>query len=247
MTKDRERRFKIDVFTPESLPMERLAEYMLLFARLLGEKERVHFVNVERGSAVLRARVEAAADVKVANRLSDAARGQGDPVALRAIQQLDDMLANDNAVGQILDDAGAEVIAFQGRTRPKPLEFGPFREDGVLEGVIIKVGGVGERAPVWLHDNSQVHKHCRARRSLARDLGKHIYSSVVRVTGSGDWMRLSTGGWLMRSFDIKDFDVLDDAPLVDVIKRLHGVSGAKWGDDPLAELADMRGEVEPRT
>ena len=57
MSNDKERRFKNDVFTPETLPMERLAEYMLQFAKLLGEPERVHFVDVEAGSAVLRARV----------------------------------------------------------------------------------------------------------------------------------------------------------------------------------------------
>ena len=45
---------------------------------------------------------------------------------------------------------------------------------------------------------------------------------------------------LMRSFEIKDFEVLDDAPLTDVIKRFHGVQGAEWGDDPIAELAQFR-------
>jgi hypothetical protein len=244
MSNDTKRRFKIDVYTPETLPMERLAEYMLQFAKLLGEPDRVHFVDVERGSAVLLARIEEVAAPKVERRLADASRGQGDPAALKAFQALDDMLANDNAVGQVLDESGAEVIAFQGRNRPKPLEYGPFREDGVLEGVIIKVGGVGERPPVWLQDNQQVHRHCSTRRSLARDLGKQLYGSLVRVSGTGNWMRLASGGWLMRSFDIKDFEVLDDAPLADVIKRLHGVEGADWGEDPLADLAQLRsGEV----
>lgn len=240
MSKDIQRRFKIDVYTPETLPMGRLAEYMLQFANLLGEPDRVHFVDVERGSAVLLARIEEVAAPKVQRRLADASRGQGDPAALKAFQALDDMLANDNAVGQVLDECGAEVIVFQGRNRPKPLEYGPFREDGVLEGVIIKVGGVGERLPVWLQDNQQVHKHCSTRRSLARDLGKHLYGSLVRVSGSGNWMRLASGGWLMRSFDIKGFEILDDAPLADVIKRLHGVEGADWGEDPLADLAQLR-------
>ena len=241
MTKDTQRRFKIDVFTPDTLPMARLAEYMTQFAKLLGEPDRVHFVDVERGSAVLRARIDEVAVPKVTRRLSEAAQGQGDPVALKALRDLDDMLANDNAVGQLLDEVGAEVIAFAGRNRPKPLEYGPFREDGVLEGVIIKVGGVGELSPVWLQDNQQVHKHCSARRSLAQDLGKNLYGSLVRVSGTGSWMRLATGAWLMKSFVIKDFEILDDAPLADVIKRLQGVEGADWGEDPLAELEQLRG------
>lgn len=240
MTKDIQRRFKIDVFTPDTLPMARLAEYMAQFAKLLGEPDRVHFVEVEHGSAVLRARIEEVAVPKVTRRLSDAAQGQGDAVALKALKDLDDMLANDNAVGQLLDDAGAEVIAFPGRNRPKPLEYGPFREDSVLEGVVIKIGGKGESVPIWLQDNERIHR-CGARRPLARRLARHYDGGLLRVSGTGNWMRLDTGAWQMRSFEIKDFEILDDAPLADVIKRLQGVEGADWGEDPLADLEQLRG------
>jgi hypothetical protein len=240
MTMGRERRFKIDVYTPETLPMERLAEYMLQFARLLGEPERVHFIDVKSGSAVLRAHVEDVALPKVDRRVSDASRGQGDVVALKALQSLDDMLAEDNAVGQLLDEGGAEIIAFPGRNRLKPLEYGPFREDGVLEGNVIKVGGRGTSVPIWLQDGGTVYKNCTARRPLARKLAKHYDAGLLRVSGSGSWMRLATGAWLMRSFEIKDFQVLDDAPLTDVIKRLHDVEGADWGEDPLTDLARLR-------
>ena len=41
-----EYRLKIDVFTPETLPMQRLSLYMAELAKLLGEPERVHFVEV---------------------------------------------------------------------------------------------------------------------------------------------------------------------------------------------------------
>jgi hypothetical protein len=239
MDKDKQHRFKIDVFTPETLPMERLAEYMLCFAKLLGETEHVHFVEVERGSAILLARTERIAVPKVMSRLAEAARGQGDPAALKALQELDNMLANDNAVGQLFDDDGAEIIAFQGRDRPKPLEHGPFREDGVLEGVVIKIGGKGETVPIWLQDNERIQR-CGARRSLARQLARHYDGGLLRVSGSGSWIRLAAGAWIMRSFEIKSFVLLDDAPLADVIKRLQNVAGADWGDDPETELMKLR-------
>jgi hypothetical protein len=239
MTKHTQRRFKIDVFTPETLPMARLADYMAHFAKLLGEPDRVHFVEVEHGSAVLRARIEEVAVPRVTLRLSDASQGVGDPIALKALRDLDDMLANDNAVGQLLDEDGAEVIAFAGRNRPKPLEYGPFREDGVLEGVVIKIGGRGEAVPIWLQDNESIHR-CAARRPLARRLAKYYDGGLLRVSGSGNWMRLETGAWQMRSFEVKDFEILDNAPLADVIKRLHGVEGADWGEDPIAELDQLR-------
>ena len=53
-------------------------------------------------------------------------------------------------------------------------------------------------------------------------------------------MRLATGAWLMRSFEIKDFELLDDSSLANVIMRLHSVEGAEWGDDPLGDLARLR-------
>jgi hypothetical protein len=240
MGKGKERRFKIDVFTPETLPMERLAEYMLQFAKLLGEPERVHFVEVEAGSAVLRARVEDMAVPKVEQRLAEASRGQGDPIAVQALRDLDVMLAGDNAVGQLLDDTGAEIIAFPGRNRPKPIEYGPFREEGVLEGIVIKIGGEGPSVPVWLRDKEAVFKKCSARRPLARKLAKYYEAGLLRVSGTGSWMRLATGSWLMRSFEIKAFEVLDDAPLADIIKRLHSVEGAEWGDNPVGDLARLR-------
>lgn len=236
----KERKFKIDVFTPETLPMARLAEYMLEFATVLGEPEHVHFVEVGRGSAVLRARIEEVAVAKVAQRIADASRGQGDPAVLKAVQALDNMLANDNAVGQLLDESDVEIIAFQGRNRPKPLEYGPFREDGVLEGVVIKVGGRGATVPVWLQDRETVYKRCRAPRLLARKLAKHYDGGLLRVTGTGHWLRLATGAWLMQSFEITKFELLDDAPLCDVIRRLQAIEGAEWGDDPIADLTRLR-------
>jgi hypothetical protein len=239
MGKGKQHRFKIDVYTPETLPMERLAEYMLRFAKVLGEPERVHFVDVEDGSATLLARTEEVAVPKVEQRLADAVRGQGDPVALKALQELDDMLANDNAIGQLLDEGGAEIMAFQGRNRPRPLEYGPFREDAVLEGVVIKIGGTGETVPTWLRDSERIHR-CGVRRPLARRLAKHYDGGLLRVSGTGSWVRLATGAWLMRFFEIKSFELLDDAPLADVIKRLQGVEGADWGDDPATDLMRLR-------
>jgi len=38
--------FVIDAYSPETLPMSRLAEYMAQLATLLGEKDHVHFVEL---------------------------------------------------------------------------------------------------------------------------------------------------------------------------------------------------------
>ena len=40
----------IDAFTPETIPMARLADYMASFAELLGQREHVHFGELKPGS-----------------------------------------------------------------------------------------------------------------------------------------------------------------------------------------------------
>ena len=53
MREQHEYRFTIDAYSPETLPMSRLAEYMAEVARLLGKVDQVHFVRLEPGSTVL--------------------------------------------------------------------------------------------------------------------------------------------------------------------------------------------------
>jgi len=233
-------RLKIDIFTPQTLPMQRLASYMAEFAKLLGEPERVHFLDIEKGSAVLVASIEEPALPKVDARINDLRKGIGDPEARKAEKRLDDLLAEDGAVGQLLDHHGAQIIEFPGRTRPKPLRYGPFREDGVLEGVIIRVGGKDESVPVWLRDGAVIHK-CTAAVEIARQLAPYVLSdTLIRVRGSGKWMREQDGCWAMERFDIQGVDILDDALLPDVIKKLQSIEGAAWGDDPIGDLLRLR-------
>jgi hypothetical protein len=220
--------------------MKRLAEYMAEFARLLGEPERVHFVEVAEGSAVLVSRIDPQAETIVARRLLEVRKGEGDPEALKAERRIDAMLATDNAVGQLFDESGTEIIPFPGRLRPKPLRYGPFREDGVLEGVLIRVGGKDETVPVWLRDVTIIHK-CNAKEDLARRISVHYPTGdFLRVWGSGRWMREEDGAWSMERFDIREFEALDETSLPDVIKKLHAVRRAEWGDDPIRDLQRLR-------
>ena len=69
MGSEKEFRFKINAYTPKTIPMLRLAQYMADIASLLGEPTMVHFVKLEEGSTVLVQRVDAEADRHRASRL----------------------------------------------------------------------------------------------------------------------------------------------------------------------------------
>lgn len=242
MSDAHEYRFVIGAYSPDTLPMSRLAEYMADLARLFGRAERVHFVRLEPGSTVLVQRIEPEAAPEVSNRIRALAHGEAAGDAVRAYKALNRRLAGDDAVGSLRDGGGAEIIRFPGR-EPRPLlTFGPFNQDGVLDGVLIRVGGRDDTVPVHLRDGDAIHM-CTATRDMARRLAVHLYGRTLRVRGNGRWGRDSDGVWSMKRFNITDFNELDEAPLGEVVRQLRNVDGSGWKDidDPLMELQQLRG------
>jgi hypothetical protein len=238
MSDRHEYRLKIDVFDLDSMPMSRLAEYMAELARLLGEQERVHFSHMESGSAVLVSSIEDHAIPKVADRLHKLRDGLGPNDAMQAYKALDGLLAKDNAVATLTGEGGAEIIAFPGRTRPKPVRYGPFREEGSLDGTVIRLGGRGDTIPVLLRDAGGAEYPCQTTLELSKKLALHYRGATVRIFGSGKWVREESGSWTLQQFDITNFEIIDDAPLTDVVAKLRAVEGAEWGKD--ASLSDTR-------
>ncbi|MBW0150468.1 hypothetical protein [Phenylobacterium sp.] len=215
--------FRIDVFTPDTLPMARLAEYMAALADLMGHKETTHFARIEEGSARLVSRVEQQDAPKVQQRLErvlDAAPPHGTG---KAFKVLDDMLAEDNAVGEIIGPTGALIIPFPGRTRPKALTFPAFRQHGSIDGQIVSIGGRDKTAHVTLQDGRVTFTNIDLDRETARELAPHLYGSKVRLFGSGRWERHPEGTWKLLAFSVDHYEILDDAPLSAVLTDIRSI------------------------
>lgn len=218
--------FSIDVFTPASLPMGRLAEYLAALAKMFGHPDHTHFVGVEAGSARLRAAVDPVDAPKVEARLNSVRIGEGPKEALAAKQVLEVLLANDNAVGT-LTEVGTDrvVVPFIGRDRPKPLAFPPFREDAAIDGQLVAIGGRDSTAHATLQDGDVFHVGVTMRRELARDLAKLLYGPAVRMHGNGRFERQGDGVWKMTDFRVDRYEVLDDRPLHEVLNTVRAVPG----------------------
>lgn len=239
----REYSFRIaDSYTPETLPMGRLAEYLDAFARLLGESSGVHLDTVRAGSAVLVAKIDEPAQPKVGDRLERIKRGDGAKDAVKAFDDLDELLRMDNATGQLMDADSAVIIPFPGRDRAAPLSFGPFKQDGSLEGQVIRVGGTDDTVPVHLRDGEIIHSGLFTVPEIARRIIQHYLGPTLRVHGTGTWFRDADGKWELRSFKITDFEVLDEAPLGEVVGNVRAVEGSKWNEvpDPVKQLLEER-------
>lgn len=237
---DAEYTFKIDIFTPDTLPMARLAEYLTALAALVGHQDSTHFVAIEEGSAKLVHKVDASDAPKVERRLADVSRGVGARDALRAFHKLDELLSNDNAVGELLQ-GDAIVIPFPGRTKPKPLTFPAFRQAGSIDGEVVRVGGQDASAHVILKDGNTVFSGCTLSRDLARDLAKYLYHGKVRLFGDGRWERHPDGSWKLLDFRVDRFEALDDAPLSEVFRDLRGIATDAEDANAFDEMLKLRG------
>src|SRR3954465_5968026 len=89
MTEDRKFRFYIDAYSPQDIPMAKLAQYMADFAELLGKDHAVHFLTLEEGSTTIVSRVEREDAPKVTGRLMEIRNGSAAKETLRLVAEID--------------------------------------------------------------------------------------------------------------------------------------------------------------
>ena len=245
MATKRERyRFKIDAFSPVTIPMARLAEYMADLAAMLGNKEKVHFVELEESSTVVVHEVEWEAAPKVRERVRAVQTADAPDEAMKAFHQIDARLEQDNAAGLLIEPEGTKVIEFPGRKKPQRIMYGLFNQDGVLDGELIRIGGEEEMVPVHLREQPGSKPHiCQANHEVARKLSPYLFGPPLRVKGNGRWFRDRDDNWEMKRFTITEFEVLRDDDLRTAVERLRSIdSSLKKMEDPLAELEKLRQE-----
>ena len=236
----------IDAFTPETIPMARLAEYMQAFAAMLGHESAVHFGRLDGGSTKLVTRVDHEHVPKVGATLDALARGKGTAEGAKAQEMIDCLLADDNATGFVYedDDPGTKIIAFPGATRQRPARYGPFKQEGTLDGELISVGGTDVTSHIRLRNGGITYSNIDTDRDTARRLGKHLFDPI-RVFGTGSWLREENGAWTLRRFKIRSFETLKTDDLRNVIAELRAVKGNEWAeqDSPLVVLRGLRDEA----
>lgn len=220
---DYEYTFRIDAFTPETIPMARLAEYLAVLANLVGHNQSTHFDRLEAGSARLVYKIDAVDAPKVEQRLARTGEPDAPKDLSKAFDALDNMLANDNAVGELRNPNGAVIIPFPGRDRPKVLSFPAFRQDGSIDGQVVSIGGKDATAHIILQDRAVTYSNIKLTREMARQLRGYLYEQKVRLIGSGRWERSPDGSWKLLDFTVASFHVLDDASLSNVLDTLREI------------------------
>ncbi|MCA1437002.1 hypothetical protein I6F33_29060 [Bradyrhizobium sp. BRP20] len=231
-------KFKIDAYTPATIPMARLAQYMNELAILLGERDAVHFRGLTKGSTILNARVDREAAPKVHDRMVAVRSGDASAEALRAFNALNTLLRADNAVGVLRDAAprGAVVIRFPGRDLTE--EKFTVRQQGSIDGFVTGVRGKDATIHVTLQSEGRQISGCETTRAVAKQLGAKLFEPV-RLFGKGRWVRDADGEWTLEHFRIESFEPLQDSPLTEALASLRDIP-TEWGDDAYGELIKGR-------
>jgi hypothetical protein len=229
----------IDAFTPDTLPMSRLAEYLKPFAVILGSEATVHFEGVFEGSAACRAFVESQDAPKVRERVQGIPSRTAPPAAMKAYSDIDDLLAKDNAIGHVTID-GHNLLEFPGRRRAKQEVIGPVRRSTSIEGQVYSIGGRDETINVRLR-NGETELRCEVSIALARKLGSYLLDGTVRLFGHGLWNRID-GEWQMKTFTADGFVPLGDSPLQATISSIRNNFDGVAPDLAASTLSELRRE-----
>lgn len=215
--------------------------YLDNLATILGETKSVHLVSVEGGSTVPVLSVDWEALPKVRKRANDVRNNEGPAEARKARRAIEADLAADNAsYGDLIDHQDTRVLRFPGVSRVAEPEYGPFSQEGTLDGIPIVVGGENDPVPVHLQDRGRIH-NCLAYRDIAKGIGLHLFTTSLRVFGLGRWFRDREGVWKMRKFVIQTYTELKAESLGDATRRLQSVD-AEWKktSDPISQMVALR-------
>lgn len=227
--------FWIDAYTPATIPMARLAEYMQELATLLGETASVQFVRLKRGSTGIVHKIKSEAVPKVKERAAAVRRGDAPRDAQRAYDKMNKMLRDDNGTGK-LEEASAVIIPFPG-VKSGEEKYAAIREHGSIDGEIIRVGGPHKWVPVLIANEGETFSGCWADRVLAKQLGQRLFEPV-RLFGTGKWNRSAEGKWMLDEFVIERFEPLSGEPLTEVLTRIRAINAFR--DTTFDELEMLR-------
>lgn len=239
MAETGEFRFEIEDLTPMTLSMKRLHDYLPHLVELFGSQDDVHLLRIDEGSAVPCIYPKNRAITRVQQRLLSIKTGHGSGRAYRAVDSLNELLAEDNT-SAILKSPSGVVIEFPGNKASQDPIIGPVSESCELQGELFQVGGRDETISVYIRSENEIFI-CTATRDQARDISQYLFRSV-RVSGEGKWLRRENGRWKLVSFVMSSFKHLDNPGLRNTfaaLRQLGRALGVKAGGLPSDDDEDL--------
>ena len=204
--------FVIPGHTPETMPLNRLLEYLQQMTAVLGDPDKLHLIEVREGSCEPVLHTDVATALTVRDRAARVARGDGTKRQIDGLNNIRRMLRRDGVRRRPALLRSQQVIYLQIEAAPDETELTGIRQSGAVDGALIKIGGAGENALIQLQDiDGKIISGFTAKRSVAKDLAQHLWDPV-RLFGVGQWGRNDEGSWVLEKMQVQSFEVLEDDP-----------------------------------
>lgn len=232
---------RIKGFTPDTLPLSRLGEYVSALAELMGDDVSVHFHSVTKGSAQLKVKIEDNDVPLVVARVRQAPNADEGSPARRGYERIQSLLSSDKTSAEFRPQKGAVILKFPGAPKTQ-IRLPVVKEYGELNGRIIKMGGRDETVPVAIRTPDDEVINCTATVEMALRLKPFLLVPIdVILCGMGRWKKADTGTWEPIEFKINDFSVMDFSGFTPGLENVRA-SGSGWDgvQDVAAELNRIR-------
>ncbi len=218
-----------DNLSPATFPMERLTEYMAIFAKLIGADNQPVFKEVSKGSACVDITVPALWETRTEQSLLRAAN---DPSYRnhKYINQLEEHLLKDGYKSAELLNARKQLI-FLVTPQAAKITHSVWQE-GEIDGEIIGIQrGIDDTMHIKIRDGTGLVSNVVCKDlALALEIAQqHLCRGTVRLLVDGKWNR-TTKGWKAdtKQCEVTGYESLHDAPLTQIMSELRQIPGNGW-------------------
>lgn len=229
---------------PDSIPMERLADYLRAFSDLIGVENKPVFKGIKKASTGLRAFVPPENRGKAQLRLVTAQSNSENEMS-RPIKVLQSMMSIDRIpCAELLDESNNIIALFSGVEEAAQQTF-KVKQQGSIDGVVTGIKGADDTINVYVRDslNRDLIFICR-NVEVSRQLLQRFRLGSVRLHVHGSWIRTEQG-WIpeQNKCYLDSFEDLDEATPLEVFRSLNAIPNNGWinFEDPVAEWEKIRG------
>lgn len=231
---------------PKSLTLLRIGDYIREFALLLGDEGRPTFAGMVDGSVALRVKETSGIPPQVVQSRMRRARQDPEAPGGKHFARLNELMASDQAMGVVRDRQDHDIIALPGRELPsRTPDPGAIVSDvGILDGVVIAIGGRDETMHLELRDGAGAVRLATVRSvEVARELALHFRQDAIRVHVHGKWRRTAEG-WEPHTLYVDRIEALDNRNAREIFDELASLPANGWAatKEPLSEWQALRGD-----
>lgn len=228
--------FKIDDFTPESMPFGRLVEYYAEIKKMLGAADNLHLVGVFESSHGSAFAIDRNCESQLVKRLIAINEGNAPKAAQRAQSAINAMLREDGTSGAFFDNQNRNVIQFPGK-RSEDAVLYRARDAASFIGELYHISGGKDDVKARVSTDAYGVVFCTTTKELGRALRDFLFENV-KVIGRGTWSRSSDGRWDVDDFTITDFAPVAKGGLRESVDRIRKTD-ISWPDDTLGFIREI--------